>query len=330
MFNSKRITTFGALAALLITACGSDSDDPDDSEATVPDEFNRMVLVGASQGGELYNWVVAASHVFNTELGMETSVQAGGTQQNALDMESGSITFGTTSVSDLIQISEDEAGPESIEETNIRTLWAGISTPFHVIVAQDSGIESLEDLEGRTIVTGITGSLESEVALTVLECAGVGDSVDVQNIGKDEGAAAFTDRSIDAWTGFGGRPTAAFLQAFESNRGAELLELDDFTRDCVTQEFFDLVESEIPAETYPGQEDAVATLDQWFYAVVPADMPDEVAERLALTLAEHQDQLQSALPSAEYSTAENTAEFPGFQLHPGTVSALEELGVPVE
>lgn len=332
--KSASLRRFAAPAAALLTlslaACAAPSSTPDaapSSSTGIPAEYQRLVLVGASQGGALYNWVVAVSQLLNTELGMETSVQAGATQANALDLESGVIQFGTTSPGDLVQVAGDAS---VLDATELRTLWAAFSTPFHVMVAKDAGIDSIEDLAGRSIATGVAGSIESLVATTTLQCAGVDPAkVNIQNIGKTEGGAAFSDGSIDAWTGLGTTPTAAFMEAVESQRGAKLLPLEDDVRACVADEFAGLEEAVIPAGSYVGQDADIPTLSQWFYAVVPSSMPEGVVELIAQTIAEHHDELVRSLPAAADSTAENTAEFPGFELHPGTAKVLAGLGIEV-
>jgi uncharacterized protein len=315
-------------AALMLAACtaspnGASSGSTD--TGSVPPEYQRLVLVGASQGGALYNWVVGASQIFNDKLGMETSVQASATQANALDLQSNVIKFGTTSPLDLVQVSGD---PSSVETSNVRTLINAMSTPFHIVVAGDAGINNLGDLAGKGVATGVTGSIESEIAATVLECAGA-QGTSIQNIGKTEGAAAFNDGAIDAWTGLGSTPTAAFLEVFESKRGAKLLPLDGDTAKCVTDKYEYLTEAVIPAGTYPNQTEAVVSLTQWFYAAVSQDMPAEVVETLFRALIDNHDQFVAALPTASEATAENTAEFVGFPIHEGTQTVLDELGLAV-
>lgn len=332
--TSHRAVAAGLAVAttLLLASCASPEPTVEPKAAAVektgeiPEEYRRLVLVGASQGGALYNWVVAASQIFNDELGMETSVQAGATQANALDLETKVIHFGTTSPLDLVQVSGDA---DAVESGSLRTLINAMSTPFHIVVAADAGIDSIEDLQGKSIATGVTGSIESEIALTMLECAGA-EASSIQNIGKTEGAAAFNDGSIDAWTGLGSIPTAAFLEVFESNRGAKILPLDGDTADCVADKFSYLTEAEIPAGTYPGQDEDIISLTQWFYGTVTEDMPDEVVAILFGALIEHHDAFVTSLPSAEGATAENTAEFVGFPIHDGTLSVLDELGVEVK
>lgn len=331
--NQSRSLTIGATVAavtLALSSCAmSDSDpvEPDTSSGvtTIPEKYQRLVLVGASQGGSLYNWVVGASQIFNEELGMETTVQVGATQANALDLVGNVIQFGTTSPLDLVQVAGD---PSAVESSNIRTLINAMSTPFHIIVAGDAGIDEIADLDGKSIATGVTGSIESEIALTMLECAGV-EAGAIQNIGKTEGGAAFNEGGIDAWTGLGSTPTAAFLEVFESNRGAKLLPLDQETSDCLVDQYTYLKEATIPAETYPGQTEDVATLSQWFYAAVPESMPKEVVQLLAQTLIDNHDKFVVALPAAKGTTAENTAEFVGFPLHDGTRAVLDKLGLKV-
>ncbi len=331
-FRKTLVAGTALLVTLALTSCASAAATPNatsssDVEASdgIPEEYRRLVLVGASQGGALYNWVVGASQIFNERLGMETSVQAGATQANALDLETKVIKFGTTSPLDLVQVTGEAS---VVDSSSIRTLINAMSTPFHIVVAEDAGIDSIADLDGRSIATGVAGSIESEIALTALECAGAAAGP-IQNIGKTEGAAAFNDGAIDAWTGLGSVPTSAFLEVFESKRGAKLLPLEGDIADCVNEAYSYLTPASIPAGTYPGQDKETVSLTQWFYAAVSEDMPDSVVAALFGALVEYHDDFVTALPSAAGATAANTAAFPGFKIHDGTLAVLDELGLEV-
>ncbi len=293
--------------------------------AEIPEEYQDMVLVGSSQGGSGYNWMVAASQVFNQVLGMNTSVQAGGTQENALLMDSGELEFAITAPGDAISAT---GSATAVQDAKYRTLWNIFNVSWALIVAPDVEAESLADLVGRRIAIGIPGGGEHPLFMAAIECAGLSESdFQLQPIGKDEAVAAYKDGNIDAWAAQGPNPTPQFVEVIESPRGGRLVPIGDDVLECLVEGSDEFVLSEIPAGTYPGQDEALPTVDEWFYAVVQEDMPEDVAYTLAKALDENYDQLVRTFPGATTSTAEATAEAQGFKLHPGTERYLTEKGL---
>jgi TRAP transporter TAXI family solute receptor len=321
MNTSRRLATAAAAGSLLLVAgCASDASS-NESEAGV-DAYSDMVLVGSSQGGSGYNFMVAASRTFNQELGMNTSVQAGGTQENALLLSSGDIDMGITNPSAYMSAAE----VDSIDDTNLRTLTNMFVGSALIVVPKDSPADSLEDLVGERIAIGIPGGSEYPLFYAAIECLGMSeDDFEAQPIGKEEASEAYRSSSIDAWLAEGTNPTPMIAEVLQSRRGGRIIGLGEKANTCLAEDPA-YAEGEIPAGTYPGQDETIATTDEWFYLTVSSDFGEEAAYELAKTLDENHDSLVSAFPEAKYSTVENTAEFQGFPLHPGVERYLEEKG----
>ena len=70
----------------------------------------------------------------------------------------------------------------------------------------------------------------------------------------------------------------------------------------------------------------VPTFTEWIYVAARDDFPAETAYQIAKVLGDHHDEMVAAFKAANSSTAENTAKYPGFKLHPGTERYLKEKG----
>lgn len=290
----------------------------------IPAEFKQMQFVGSSEGGGGHTWWIAASQLLNKNLGMETTVRPGATRENALLQESGEIKAATISPVDLIAATEN---PGALASTPIRTLWAKFNVAYWAAVPENSSAEKLSDLVGSRVAIGIAGGGESALFLEAIECAGLdANQFTLEFTGKGEAIGAFNDGSIDAWAAQGPNPTPQLLEAFSGRRGAKLLTIDPEIIDCLA-ETGKFVKGEIPAETYPGQSQAYATVNQWFYATISEDVPEEVVYLMARALDENYAELLAAFRGATTSTAENTATAIGFELHPGTERYLRERGL---
>ena len=85
----------------------------------------------------------------------------------------------------------------------------------------------------------------------------------------------------------------------------------------------------IPAGSYPGQTAAIDSIGSWSFVLTRADLPDDVAYRLARTLHGVEAAFCKKLAQACETTAANTvAAAPKPELiHPGVMKYLKEIGV---
>ena len=98
--------------------------------------------------------------------------------------------------------------PEALPVQALATLYPNIT---QVVVKADSGIETIEDMRGRTVSIGSPGSGTEVIALRLLEVAGVDPDEDItkRGLGVGESVQAMRDGSIDAFFWSGGVPTGA-------------------------------------------------------------------------------------------------------------------------
>ena len=83
------------------------------------------------------------------------------------------------------------------------------------------------------------------------------------------------------------------------------------------------------AHSYPGQDQAIATVGTWSLILARPGLPDEAAYRFARALHRGQPALGQRLAQAQATTPENTlaaAPRPGM-LHPGVARYLREIGL---
>jgi len=85
----------------------------------------------------------------------------------------------------------------------------------------------------------------------------------------------------------------------------------------------------VPAGSYPGQSDAIASVGSWSFILARPTLADDVAYRLARALHRNQAALGARLPQARETTAANTlAAAPHKEsIHPGVLRYLREIGL---
>ena len=108
----------------------------------------------------------------------------------------------------------------------LATIYPNIT---QVAVKADSGIERIEDLEGKTVSVGSPNSGTEVIALRLLEVAGLDPDEDLskRGLGVGESVQALRDGSIDAFFWSGGVPTGAITD-LTTTEDVRMLPLDDY------------------------------------------------------------------------------------------------------
>ena len=155
----------------------------------------------------------------------------------------------------------------------------------HVVVRRDSGIRSVEDLRGRRVSMGRPSWASTSTAVLVLKAFGLTvNEVRVQPIQYDEAAARVSRGTLDALLVTGTYPLTAVASATAA--GARILTLDGPATDALRREYPFFSRTTIPADTYPGQHEAVHTIGVPTLLVCRAGLDEGLAHDLTQRLFE--------------------------------------------
>jgi TRAP transporter TAXI family solute receptor len=214
---------------------------------------------------------------------------------------------------------------EPIDAMSLVTLYNNFT---QVVVNPDAGIESIEDLAGKSVSTGSPGSGTEVIALRILEVAGVSvDDIQQEQLGAAESVDAFKDGQIDAFFWSGGLPTAAITDLGATpNISYALLETGSYVDGMREQfgEFYDV--ATIPADTYPGQSEDVESIVVPNVLVVHADMDEQLAYDIVRVMFENKDQLVAVHSAANELSLDTAMSSQALPYHPGAVRYFEEQG----
>ncbi len=211
---------------------------------------------------------------------------------------------------------------EPLRLRSLATLYPNIT---QVVVKEDSGIDSIEDMRGKTISVGSPGSGTEVIALRLLEVAGLDpeEDIDKSQLGVGESVQALRDGSIDGFFWSGGVPTGAVTDLATTD-DIKLLPLDGYL-DGMREQFG---EAYTDAEVEEGEYDGVAavkTIGVPNMLMVSEDMSDELAYEITELLYRGKDRLVAAVPSAESLDPETGREpVEPVQLHDGAARYYEQ------
>jgi hypothetical protein len=215
--------------------------------------------------------------------------------------------------------------------TKLKILTAMYSNPGMFVVRADSAYKTIRDLVGQPVAFGAKGSGLPILSRYILDGIGLKQDEDFKSIYLDhagDGPAMVLDGRVAALWGAGiGWP--GFTRIAESATGARFIapDADEIARIRAKHSFLKALT--VPANSYPKQTEAIASVGSWSYILARDSLPDDVAYRLAKTLHGIEADFCMKLAQACETTAANTvAAAPDINLiHPGVLRYFREIGV---
>jgi TRAP transporter TAXI family solute receptor len=215
--------------------------------------------------------------------------------------------------------------------TPLKILTAMYSSPGMFVVRADSPYKTIRDLVGQPVAFGAKGSGLPILSRYILDGIGLKQDEDFKSIYLDragDGPAMVQDGRAAALWGAGiGWP--GFAAVASAPGGARFIAPDAGEIARIRGKHTFLKPLTVPAGSYPGQTEAINSVGSWSFVLTRADLPDDVAYRLARTLHGVEAAFCKKLAQACETTAANTiAAAPKQELiHPGVMKYLREIGV---
>jgi TRAP transporter TAXI family solute receptor len=213
-----------------------------------------------------------------------------------------------------------EAGP--VEICAIGNLY---NNYMQVVTTQDSGIESVADMEGKIVSVGAPGSATEVGALRVLEAGGLDPEADIdrRQLGAAETVAALRDGTIDAGFWSGGLPTGALVD-LASTGEMKIVPIGEHAAALADQYGEYYMEMPIPADTYQGQSEAVSTIASPNVLVVRSDMEESLQQAITAAIFDNKEDLVQVHPAAKELDASTAGEIPFIETCPGAQAYYDQ------
>lgn len=215
--------------------------------------------------------------------------------------------------------------------TSLKIITAMYSNPGMFVVRADSPYRSIGDLKGQPIAFGARESGLVILSRYVLDGLGLDQDKDFTTVYLDragDGPAMLRDGRVAALWGAGiGWP--GFKTVSESEGGARFIAPDAAEIARIRAKHAFLKPLLVPARSYAGQSAPIASVGSWSFVMARADLPDDVAYRLAQALHRAESAFGARLAQARETTASNTisAAPDGNMIHPGVLRYFKEIGL---
>ncbi len=216
---------------------------------------------------------------------------------------------------------------------SISMLWQNVE---HFVVtkakAPSGTIDDLKQFGGAPFSIGAHNSGTEGSGRAILQGLGIDPEqmFDVAYMGYTPSAEALQNGTIVGANLPGGVPVSAVAQAFAA-AGGNLVILD-FTDEQMARanSVYDLWSRyQIPAATYPGQDQAVSTIAQPNFLAVRDDIPDDDVYQITKAMYENLPFLQNIHAATKAMALDKAIAGLPVPLHPGAVRFYEEQGMTI-
>ncbi|MDP5183561.1 TAXI family TRAP transporter solute-binding subunit [Blastococcus sp. BMG 814] len=327
--RSRLLLSLGVATTLALTACGGDSaDDTASGGDGDAQSFNeQLTFATGGTGGVYFPYGGGIANVLSSEIpGLTVTVQetnASVDNMQLLDTEQAQLALALGDV-----VSDAANGENTFSEAlEICSLGNMYNNFVHFFTTADTGITSIEDLQGKRVSPGAVGSASEVTADRIMEAAGLDPQTDIERVqlGVAETVAAIQDGTVDAGAWSGGLPTGAIVD-LASTDDLVLIPTGEYA-EPLSEEYGDYYfAEEIPAGTYEGQEEAVSNVVSPNILVVRTDMDEALQEAITRTIFENQEQLLTVHPAAEELNAETADEVGFIETCPGAQTYFDSVG----
>ena len=296
------------LAALLLTGCSA------------AETVKRLRFGVAGEGGVYHNFgeqfAALENETSNGTIELRTTA---GSAAN-LRLLTGEYLQLAIAQADLAQDACNQTGIFAEEEDicGFGAVAALYTEACQVIVRADSDIQSIEDLQGKTVSIGAEESGSEQNALQILSAYGLNDRlVDTINLNYTDAADQLKAGKIDAIVITVGIPSPVVTE-LAGKCGIRLLSSYNAYREVT-----------IPAGTYPGQDADVQTVGVKAVLLASNALPAKQVQQLTELLFSSREALEEQLGLA-LDPETDAVEGVGIPFHAGAAAWYKQAGITVD
>lgn len=311
-----RLPVVALVAVLALTACGGERGD----DAASSGDGGRLSIATGNTTGVYYVLGGGLARLIGESVPgySATAEVTGASVENIRRVVDGGSDIGFTlgdTAADAVTGTGAFDSPQPV-----RALARIYSNFTQVIVRTDAGIDSIEDMAGKTVSTGSPNSGTEVIAERLLTAAGLDPDSGVkrQKLSLPETVQGMKDGNVQALFWSGGLPTAGISDLTTSLKGkVRFLDLSS-SLPKLQAEHGDVYQPATIAPEVYGQPAPVATIGVPNLLVVKDTMDADLAFKLTELLFTKQSELSQVHPEAKNYTRAQASETDPVQLHPGS------------
>ncbi|MGR4069231.1 TAXI family TRAP transporter solute-binding subunit [Halomonas sp. LR3S48] len=313
-------TTKTLLAAMASTALLS---------AAAVQAQERLLIGSTSSSSSHYGYFVAVNQIINNQVdGVSASVaETGATVDNLRRLSRSQIDMGlvTTNTGYHAYAGQHDFDGRPVDS---RLLWVYTVAPQNVVIREDAGVSTLEELDGVRFNPGITGSATESTTEAVLEALGIspdyvrGSTTDVVDSIKDGRIMGYVKSGV-------GNKLDGSTMDIATFTPVNVLSLTGEQAETLRAEMPDLAVVDIPE----GAGEGIPAYTTWAFGVAVhahPDLDEETAYQIVKAVMENPEPQANAFSAVrDEDLAQMTLEVGTVPLHAGAARYFEEQGLEI-
>ena len=289
----------------------------------------RMIMATGGTGGTYYPYGGALAQIIGSKTGyIRINVNASGASAENIQLVSEGLAHLAIVQNDVMDYAYHATNTWTSDPvTKMATLMSLYPEVCQIIVAANSGINSVADLAGKSVSTGDIGSGVEANAIQILEAYGLTvKDIKQQHLSFSASADAMKDGVIDAFFITSGTPNTAVLD-LQSSRDIRVLDIGAKTADALIAKFPFYAKYTITKDEYNFLANDVNTVSVQATLIASPDMDTQVAYDIVKTLLESKAELSAVHAKGSFISAEYAVQGVSVAFHPGAEKYFKEIGV---
>ncbi len=258
-----------------------------------------------------------------------TAVSTGASKANIQSIQDGDFQLGFTQSDVMVYGWEGTKSFEKDGSTHDFRVLGGLYDETVQLITMDESIKSVEDLRGKSVSIGAAGSGVYFNAVDVLGAAGITlDDIQPQYQSFEDSKEALKDGKIKAAFIVAGAPTTAITELATTN-GVHFVEIAGEFREQVISACPYYVAMQIPAGTYPGQDEPIETISVKATIIVSAYLDADTVYNMTAAIFDHADEITLENAKGKELSIQEATEGMAVPFHEGAARYYAEHGVTV-
>lgn len=322
------LLTILLVVCIIATGCASKKQEGVDQKEQDAAKQHDLIIVTGSTGGVYYLWGSAITKIINDYVPNATcTVEAtGGQFENPILVAKGDADIGIINVQTAYEGWQGTGKWTKGEKyTNLRVIALAYPSFLTIVTLADSGIDSVQDFEGKQIGVGSPMGTADLVGTEILKCLNIKPK-QIHRNPWGEVPNAVRDGIIDAYFAIGGQPWPPNVD-LETTHDVKYIELSDEDIAKLKEKYPFWTTQTLPASTYKGLTKDYRTLAWYNLLMVDKRMPEELVYEIVKAMFEHKDIIEDTHPSTAKYFSKDTIIYSSIPLHMGAVRYYKEQGI---
>lgn len=334
MKTAKKLAVLVLALCMILTlfaGCGSSETNQTKGASTSSRKLYLNIGTGPSTG-MYYSYGTAMGELWNKYID-NIAVTAQSTNAGAHNitlMDSGDVDIAFC-VSGIAKYAVD--GTNSFDGNVHDNLRAGayfMDSIVQFVVSNDSGIETVQDLVGKSFIPGANNSGCEIVVREIFDALGISyDDMSVEFVNFDGAVERISNGQADAAAIFSSAPVSSVMQLC-STANCRVITLTQEDVDTIIAKYPSFAAYTIPAGTYDNQPEDVLCVKQPNWIMYDESLDEEVVYQMTKLLYENTDELIKMCSAAKAISLESTKEMISTlpcDFHPGAARYFQEAGI---